>query len=365
MKKFFAEWEKQDGILLSFPHQNSDWLPYLDEVRSTYCEIICAILQVESCLLVCDYANPTYEYIKSYFDKKSWNLNLLDNLYLLEIPSNDTWARDFGGITIAKNHQNIVLDFGFNGWGLKFASNFDNKITRTLSDLKILKKIKTENLILEGGSIESNGDGLLLTNTQCLLEGNRNPSYSKQQLAKKLKKTLGIQKILWLNHGYLAGDDTDSHIDTLARFVGKNTIAYVECTDKQDAHYPALLAMKKELKNLRNLQDKPFKLVALPFVSAKYYDEERLPATYANFLFLNGAILLPIYQDSNDNLALEMLQKACPKHKVIPIDCSVLIRQHGSLHCISMQFPKGTLNFNALKNFSIKNLKSKDFSKNP
>ena len=350
MKKNFAEWEKQDGILLSFPHENSDWKPYLEEVRNTYCEIIYPILQVESCVLVCENKTSTKDYINNYFAKKGWNPKLLSRLYCIEIHSNDTWARDFGGITIAKNNQNIVLDFGFNGWGLKFASNFDNKITRELAKLGILKNIKTENLILEGGSIESNGAGILLTNTQCLLEGNRNPTYTQKQLEKKLKKTLGIQQILWLNSGYLRGDDTDSHIDTLARFVDKKTIVYVGCTDKNDEHYSALLAMKKELEKLRDLKGKPFKLVELPFVGTKYFDNERLPATYANFLFLNGTILLPTYQDSNDNLARGILQKACPKHKIVPIDCSVLIRQHGSLHCISMQFPKNTLDFKALKN---------------
>lgn len=351
MKKIFAEWEKQEGILLAFPHQDSDWNPYLKEVRATYCEIIYHILQVECCLLVCKDKNSTQEYIKNYFDTKNWNPQLLKNLYWIEIPSNDTWTRDFGGITISHNNKNIVLDFGFNGWGLKFTSNLDNQITRKLAKLGIFKACKTKNLILEGGSIESNGAGILLTNTQCLLENNRNPSYTKRQLNKKLKKYLGVQEILWLNSGYLSGDDTDSHIDTLARFVDKKTIVYVGCLDKTDEHYFSLLAMKKELQNLRTLENKPFKLIELPFVNAKYYEGERLPATYANFLFLNKTLLLPIYQDSNDALAIEVLQSACPNHKVIPIDCSVLIRQHGSLHCISMQFPKGTLNFKALKSF--------------
>lgn len=350
MKKFYAEWEKQDGILLSFPHKNSDWNPYLKEVRQVYCEIIAEILKVESCVLVCDSKEETLKIIQDYCATKGVNLALLERLYCIEIPSNDTWARDFGGITICKNGKNCVLDYGFNGWGLKFASNFDNQITRRLHALGILKRVQTQKLILEGGSIESNGEGVLLTNTQCLMEANRNPFYTQKQLEKILKKDLGIQKILWLNSGFLSGDDTDSHIDTLARFVDKDTIVYVGCNNQEDEHYSQLLAMKQELQNLRNLKGKPFKLVELPFVSPKYYDSERLPATYANFLFLNGVILLPIYRDSNDTLALEILQKACPKHQVIPIDCSILIRQHGSLHCISMQFPKNTLNFKALQN---------------
>ncbi|MDY2584137.1 agmatine deiminase family protein [Helicobacter sp.] len=349
MKKFYAEWEAQDGILLSFPHANSDWKPYLKEVRQVYCEIIVEILQAESCILICDSKKETLEIIQNYCNTKSINTEILGQLYCLELPSNDTWARDFGGITINKNGKNVVLDYGFNGWGLKFASNFDNQITHTLHKVGILKRIKPKKLILEGGSIESNGKGILLTNTQCLLERNRNPFYSKAQLEKILKKDLGIQKVLWLDSGYLSGDDTDGHIDTLARFIAPNTIAYIACDDKNDEHYVALSKMECALKALKNLDNKPFKLVKLPFVTPKYYKNERLPATYANFLFINGAILLPIYNDKNDALAIEILQKACPKHKIIPIDCSVLIRQHGSLHCISMQFPKHTLDFATLQ----------------
>ncbi|PZT48024.1 agmatine deiminase [Helicobacter valdiviensis] len=342
MKKFYAEWENQDGILLTFPHKDSDWCEYLSEVRDVYCEIISKITKVQSCILVVQDKKETQNYIKNY--AKSHNLDLnFTNLHLMQIPSNDTWARDFGGITICKNGKNIVLDFGFNGWGLKFPSNFDNQITSKMQEKGIFKKVKTQKIILEGGSIESNGEGILLTNTQCLLEKNRNPSYSKEKIEKILKKTLGIKKVLWLNSGFLEGDDTDSHIDTLARFITPNTIAYLKCDDKNDIHYEALKKMEEELRELRDLEDKPFNLVALPFCEPKYYDNERLPATYANFLFINGAVLLPTYNDKNDALAIEILSKALPNHKIIPIDCSVLIRQHGSLHCISMQFPKNTL----------------------
>ena len=351
-KRFYAEWEAQDGILLSFPHTNSDWKPYLEEVRRLYCAILIEILKVEACILICDCRDNTQNIIQNYCNAKNINTEILKRLYCIELPSNDTWARDFSGITICKNGKNIVLDYGFNGWGLKFASNFDNEITHKLQKLGILKRVKTKKLILEGGSIESNGKGILLTNTQCLLERNRNPSYSKAQLEKILKKDLGMEKILWLDSGYLSGDDTDSHIDTLACFIARNTIAYVACENKNDEHYVALSKMECELKALRNLKNKPFKLVKLPFTAPKYYNNERLPATYANFLFINGAILLPIYNDKNDTLAIQTLQKACPKHKIIPIDCSVLIRQHGSLHCISMQFPKHTLDFTKLQSLN-------------
>ena len=348
MKKFYAEWEKQDGIMLAFPHKDSDWNEYLEKAREVYCQIIYEISKIETCILLCQNKMETKTFLKQQAKTHKWDLNL-KNLYLIEMPTNDTWARDFGGITICKNNKNIVLDYGFNGWGLKFASNFDNNITRNLYKLGILKNIQTKKLILEGGSIESNGEGIVLTNTQCLLESNRNPAYTQKKIEKILKKDFGAKKILWLNNGYLAGDDTDSHIDTLARFVNTNAIAYLKCEDKNDEHYPALAKMEKELKKLKNLEGKPFKLIALPFCEAKYYHNVRLPATYANFLFINGAVLLPIYNDKNDKKAIEILQKTLPKHKIIPIDCSILIRQHGSLHCISMQLPKNTLNYKALE----------------
>ena len=157
MKKFYAEWEKQDGILLSFPHENSDWNPYLKEVRQVYCAVIVEILKVESCLLVCKDKKETLEILKSYCVAYNVDFWILEHLYCIEIPSNDTWARDFSGITIAKKGKNCVLDYGFNGWGLKFASNFDNQITQKLHKLGILKRVQTKKLILEGGSIESNG----------------------------------------------------------------------------------------------------------------------------------------------------------------------------------------------------------------
>ncbi|MDA3966952.1 MULTISPECIES: agmatine deiminase family protein [Helicobacter] len=352
MKRFYAEWEYQDCILFSFPHEDSDWSAYLDEVRDVYCKIIYEVLCCESCILIVKNKDESREYINNYFEIHKLKTDVLDRLYLIEIPSNDTWTRDFGGITICKDDKNIVLDYGFNGWGLKFPANYDNNITSKLSKFGIFNhKIKTKKIILEGGSIESNGDGIVLTNTQCLLEKNRNPSYSKKKLAKILKKDFGLKDIIWLNSGYLAGDDTDSHIDTLARFINKNTIAYISCDNKDDEHYGSLKAMEEELLCIKKDSSYKINLIKLPFTSAKYYNNHRLPATYANFLFINGALLLPIYNDKNDENAISIMQNALPNHKIIPIDCSILIRQHGSLHCISMQFPKNTINFKNLKEF--------------
>lgn len=328
MKRLKAEWEKQEAVLMAFPHKNSDWNDYLDEARQTFLNIIKAILPYEKVLLCVDSADKDgLDFIKSHIQDK--------NLLITLIQTNDTWARDFGPICIESNGKNNYLDFGFNGWGLKFASNFDNQISSKLFQQKFIPNLATQELILEGGSIDTDGEGVLLTNTQCLLEKNRNPFFTKQQIEDKLKNTLGVHTILWLNHGYLAGDDTDSHIDTLARFINKDSIAYIACDNPQDEHYDALKKMEEELKTLRNKNNKPYNLIPLPLPNVTF-EGERLPASYANFLLINeNKLLLPTYNVPElDNIAINALN---PYYEIIPIDCSVLIRQHGSLHCITMQ----------------------------
>lgn len=336
MKRMRAEWERQRAILMAFPHANSDWNLYLKEARENFLEIIETILKFEDVVLCVDPSDlEGMEILKSSFPYQI----LGKKLRIYSIPCNDTWARDFGAINLEENNQNVLLDFMFNGWGLKFASNWDNQINQNLHIKGEFgnDELRKVGMILEGGSLESDGRGAILTNTQCLLEGNRNPWFSKEEIQMQLMQTLGAKKILWLNHGYLAGDDTDSHIDTLARFISPTQIAYVGCEDQNDEHYEELLKMEEELKALRNLDGEPYELIRLPFVSPVYEDGERLPATYANFLFVNGGLLVPIYGDKNDSLALEILQNALPYLKVIGISCKTLIKQHGSLHCITMQ----------------------------
>lgn len=352
---FKAEWETQKAILLALPHIFSDWEEYIDEVRFCYLDIIKNIILYEKVLICIDPRDESaLRFLVEHFNKskldsalnafnKQETFFLTDFILLAFVNTNDTWARDFGPISIEENGALNLADFTFNGWGMKYGANFDNQITKNLikagAFLKLESNInlKSYPFILEGGSIESNGAGLVLTNTQCLLAKNRNDFLNKDEIEVMLIETLGAKKILWLNYGYLKGDDTDSHIDTLARFISQDTIAYITCDDKNDEHYEALKKMEEELKNLKDLNNKPFNLVALPFVTPKFYENERLPATYANFLFVNNALLVPTYNDKNDELALKILQNALPNKKVIGIDCSALIRQHGSLHCISMQ----------------------------
>ena len=333
---FPAEWYPQSGVQITWPHSNTDWVDILDEVTSCYISFSKEILKREKLLIVCTNEDDVLKHFTSE-EKK--------NIIITEVSSNDTWARDHGPISVIKNGSPAIIDFGFNGWGLKFAANLDNQITKKLhsqeeysSSVKYINRI---DFILEGGAIESDGEGTLLTTSQCLLAPNRNQPMTQSEIEEYLMTTLGVERILWLDHGYLAGDDTDSHIDTLARFCSRDTIAYVSCEDKDDEHYDELKKMEDELKSFTTINNEPYNLIPLPMADVVIYDGYRLPATYANFLIINGAVLMPTYSSPKDEIAKQQLQKAFPNHEIIGIDCQSLIKQHGSLHCVTMQLPEG------------------------
>ncbi|MDD2465442.1 MAG: agmatine deiminase family protein [Desulfobulbus sp.] len=334
-----AEWEPQDGILLAWPHVDSDWCDNLDAVQQVFVAITMAISHFEAVLIVA----PDTNLVQQQLDEAGIDQR---RIHLVQVPTNDTWARDFGPITVLENDAPLILDFGFNAWGLKFAADLDNQITGRLAGLGAFgaTPVKIPGLVLEGGSIESNGAGTLLTTSDCLLSPNRNPHLDQRGIEELLADQLGAHHFLWLNHGYLAGDDTDSHIDTLARLCPNDTIAYVRCDDAEDEHYPALAAMESELHDLRTPQGTPYKLVALPWPKPCFaQDGHRIPATYANFLVINGAVLVPTYNDPQDTAALKILTDVFSGREIIGIDCRPLIAQHGSLHCVTMQLPRGVL----------------------
>jgi len=341
MKQLFsinlpAEWELQSGVMLTWPHVNTDWKPYLDEVIPCFKEIAEAILAHEKLLIVC----RSTDEVKSVLGDADYS-----RIIFREIRSNDTWARDHGPVSVRINETLCICDFTFNGWGLKFPANYDNRITRNLFESKTFSpEVRYRSMlhvVLEGGSIESDGAGTLLTTSRCLLSDNRNDYKSKAEIADYLQMIFELKQVLWLNKGYLAGDDTDSHIDTLARFCDVETIAYIRCTDENDEHFEELSFMEQEIRQFRTLSGKPYRLLPLPMAEAVYEDGERLPATYANFLIINGAILMPAYNSPLDEVAAEQLQTAFPDRKIIRINCLPLIKQHGSLHCVTMQFPDG------------------------
>jgi len=268
-----------------------------------------------------------------------------DRLFLYELPSNDTWARDHGAISVFVDHVPTIYDFTFNAWGMKFPANLDNQLTFSLYGEKAfsldVEYINRMPFVLEGGSLESDGQGTLLTTAECLLSVNRNEYRSEEEIENYLLENFGLERVLWLRHGYLAGDDTDSHIDTLARFCDARTIAYVAPGDAEDEHTEELLQMEAELRAFRTLNGEPYRLIALPMADPVYYKQERMPATYANFLIINGAVLLPVYGSPKDEVAIQKLQQAFPNREIVGINCMPLLQQHGSLHCLTMQFPEG------------------------
>ena len=319
-KRLIAEFEKQSYTQIIFPHANTDWIDYLDEAQTTFVNIINAIRKYQKCLVVCNDANA----VKKRFEDE-------ENLLFAQFETNDTWARDCSALCVEEEGKTRLLDFTFNAWGGKFEASKDNLLTRHLTP-----NAEIIDFALEGGGVESNGVDAILTTTACMLNKNRNPNLNAAQITQKLKECFGATKILYLERGYLAGDDTDSHVDTLARFISEDAIAYVKCEDEGDEHYEELRLMENELKAIAREND--YKLVTLPMSDAVYYDGERLPATYANFLFVNGAVLVPVYGVAQDEEALNIFRETFKDRDVVAIDCSVLIRQHGSLHCVTMNF---------------------------
>lgn len=334
-----AEWTKQSAIQLTWPHKDTDWAYMLDEVEACFIEIARAVASRQLLLIVTPEPDAVRRRIAPVVN--------MDNVRFVCCPTNDTWARDHGGITVMVNNKPVIYDFAFNGWGLKFAACHDNLITSCCHKAGVLKARYENrlNFIIEGGSIESDGCGTMLTTVECLLSPNRNGEWSKEQIEDYLKNSFGLRQVLWLDYGFLAGDDTDSHIDTLARLAPDNTILYVSCNDTADEHYEQLKAMEAQLHTFRTLSGVPYRLLPLPMAEA-VYDEtgERLPATYANFLILNDAVLYPTYGNTDlDDVAGRVIAEAFPDREIIGIDCRALIRQHGSLHCVTMQYPEGVI----------------------
>lgn len=331
MKRFKAEWEEQSAILMAFPHASSDWIGCLEDAQNCFYSIIKTITKYQN-VLVC---------VHTHDAATQDRLAHLDQAQIVLVECNDTWTRDFGPLCMETNGVLLYLDFVFDAWGGKHSAQLDNAISTKLAQKGLLKHpLRFVNLVLEGGSIESDGAGTLLTTTSCLLNSERNPGKDQNQLSTILKQELGLERILWLDVQPLEGDDTDGHIDTLARFLDPHTIAYVACNNSSDPHYASLKQMEQQLKKFKTLKGKSYNLVPLPLPYPKYYQERRLPATYANFLFVNKGgqqvLFVPTYNDPMDAQVLKTLQKHTGM-EVVGIDCSVLIRENGSLHCATMQ----------------------------
>lgn len=336
-----AEWESCQGILIAFPEVHTDWNYILPEAQEQYVRLIKTFTDNGyKCLVICTDKDAMLELCKDC--KRSL-------IVPLQIPYNDTWTRDYGPITAERNERLRALDFGFNGWGLKFAADRDNLVNLRLSELFVIEPDVYRNerdYVLEGGSIESDGNGTILTTSRCLLSPNRNGGKTRQQVNDILAERLGADHVLWLDYGALIGDDTDSHIDTLARLAPNDTILFTGCRNVDDPQFEELLKMRAQLTLFRTPEGNPYNLVELPLPDP-IFDEEgnRLPATYANYLVTPTHLFMPVYsQPANDKLACMTASVAFPEHTVIPVECTTLLKQHGSLHCATMQIPENLFN---------------------
>jgi agmatine deiminase len=331
------EWAPQKAVMLTWPHQYSHWKPYFPAVDEAFTEIAKNIALYESVIIA--YYEPAHRvHIEALLESAGANLA---QIYFFEAKSNDLWVRDHGPITIFRDGKPVLLDFDFNAWGGKYSFEYDNVLTHTLQEEGAFQEIAIERVpfVLEGGGIEVDGQGTLLTTEGVMLAETRNLT-SKEEVAALLKRLCGIERVLWLAHGHLVGDDTDGHIDTLVRFVDPYTLCYVACDDVTDEHYESLKLMREELEAFQTFEGQAYKLIPLPLPDAQYSEKgQRLPATYANFLIINGAVLMPIYGASQDQEAEKILASCFPDHKIIPINCRVLINIYGSLHCATMQIP--------------------------
>ena len=340
-----AEWEPQSGVILIWPHEDTDWCPYLEDITEVYLQMADAITRYEALLIT---ARDT-ELVRSLLAGRLTE-EQMKRVTLFACDNNDTWARDVAPISLISNTTSKdsfqplhLLDFCFNGWGEKFAAEKDNRINRQLYEAGLLQGVleNHKDFVLEGGSLEGDGERTLFTTTSCLMAPHRNQPLTQEDIDKRLRLFFpNVERVIWLDYGQLAGDDTDGHIDTIVRIAPNNTLLYIGCDDREDEHYENFRLLEEQLKQLRTLDGKPYRLLRLPMPDAIYDDDERLPATHANFLIINGAVIVPTYdQPEKDKAALDTIQEAFPDREIIGIDSRTIIRQHGSIHCLTMQLP--------------------------
>lgn len=337
---FPAEWAEQECVQLTWPHEDTDWQPILREITATYVSLAIEIAQREPLLIVAQKPEEALEAISAQTDDGQ----ILKNIRFFGCKTDDTWARDHGFLSLLSKDgsRRQLLDFRFNGWGDKFVSSQDNAINGQMHKANVIQGdyVGQLDFVLEGGSVESDGCGTVFTTSCCLMAPHRNQPLGKAEIEEQLKRRLHAERIVWIDHGNLVGDDTDGHIDTLVRIAPDDTLLYVSAGDPSDEQYDELKLMEAQLKTFRTVAGNPYRLLALPSPEPIVCDGERLPATYANFLVINGAVLCPIYNQPDQDLqALNVLAQAFPDREIVPVDCRNIIVQHGSLHCCTMQFP--------------------------
>ena len=343
-----AEWTEQSGIQLTWPHQNTDWEPYLADITQTFIQLAHEISKQEKLVIAAQYPDNVKRILQENLSQES-----LDNVHIYACPNNDTWARDHAALTLMpikgtsqQANEPLLLDFKFNGWGEKFDWENDNCISKSLFEQQAFNGTieSFEDFVLEGGSIESDGEGTIMTTSFCLLAPNRNQPMNQTDIEKLLLHHFNAKRVVWLHHGSLLGDDTDGHIDTIVRLCPNDTIVYQGCDDEQDEQFTDFKLLEEELQQLKTLDGKSYRLLKLPMPDTMYEEDDRLPATYANFVILNRSVIVPTYGNKiKDAEAARILQLAFPEKEIVCIDATTVVKQHGSLHCLTMQYPYGVI----------------------
>lgn len=341
MYRLPPEWSAQSAVLLTWPHEGTDWLD-LAATERCFESIVHALRQRAQVIVIC-HDKVVLQRVQQRVAKPA-DVNLpMFPLHCVCIANNDSWARDHGPLTVLDLHNNPVwLDFQFTGWGHKYQAHFDDAIVERLAGeaiVNITERLRIP-VALEGGALETDGAGTLLVSKRCILHENRQNALEQPDFEALFNRYLGCSNVLWLEHGALQGDDTDAHIDTLARFTPHHGIVYAACDDASDPHFAELARMQRQLAQFVDANGAPYTLFALPWPPPIFNATgQRLPASYANFLILNGAVFVPTYGVATDDAAVAVIRRAFVDYDIVAIDCRALLEQYGSLHCVTMQLP--------------------------
>jgi agmatine deiminase len=344
-----AEWSPHAATWMAWPHDDEQWVGMLEPVRREFAAFVQAIAEREPVhLLLADDESESDA-------RRRLHRGTID---LHRVPHQDVWLRDSGPTFLvrrveaelplrerpqARDSEVFLVDWDFNGWGEKYPADLDNQIPIHVARLLGGVPLHSPKVVMEGGSIEVDGRGTLLTTRQCLLSPLRNPGMGEAVLERCLKDNLGVQQVIWLDEG-LEGDHTDGHIDTITRFTDERTIVTATCGDRDDPNHAVLAANLERLRAARDVEGRPYRIVELPIPQASaHFEGERLPLTYANFYIVNGAVLVPVYGDAHDAPALDILRPLFPGREIVPLSARALITGGGAFHCVTQQQPVGEL----------------------
>jgi agmatine/peptidylarginine deiminase len=334
-----AEWEPQAGVVIAWPHADTDWGPRLQRIERAYVGLAAAIARFEP-LLVCVADSAVRERARRLLADSGVDPS---RLRFAEVAYDDTWLRDSGPLSLVGEAGFRLLDFRFTGWGGKFEGDRDDRLVETLLARGVFRAAERRRIdwALEGGAIEVDGKGSLLTTWRCLHQ--RHPQMNREQMTAMLVDAFAVERVLWLEHGYLEGDDTDAHIDTLARYAPGGAIVFQTCDDPADPHHAELARMRDEIAALRDANGEPYRLHPLPWPRPIVDEDRRLASSYANYLVVNGGVVMPSYGDPADAEAARVIAAAHSGREVVAVDARELIWQNGSVHCLTMQLPAGLL----------------------